>query len=42
MVCYCVTAVVSIHRFGALTGSILAFAAWAAVAAASYTAVLAH
>jgi uncharacterized membrane protein (GlpM family) len=40
MICYCMTAVVSVDRLGALRGSIVAFAAWAVVAALSYVAVL--
>jgi uncharacterized membrane protein (GlpM family) len=32
MVAYCVTAVVTVDRFGALRGSALAFVAWAVVA----------
>jgi uncharacterized membrane protein (GlpM family) len=42
MVCYCLTAVISVDRLGAVRGSIVAFAAWIAVATASYVVVLAH
>jgi uncharacterized membrane protein (GlpM family) len=42
MVCYCVAAVVSVNRLGALKGSIVAYAAWGAVAAGGYAVVLAH
>jgi len=42
MVCYCLTAVVAVERFGALRGSIVAFGTWGGVAAAGYFAFLAH
>jgi len=42
MVCYCLTAVVAVERFGALRGSIVAFGSWGGVAAAGYFAFLAH
>ena len=42
MIAYCAAAFVSVERFGALRGSVVAFAAWAAIAAASYFAFLTH
>jgi uncharacterized membrane protein (GlpM family) len=42
MVCYCLTAVISVDRLGALRGSIVAFAAWASIAGLAYVTVLAH
>lgn len=42
MICYCTTAVACVERFGALRGSVVAFAAWGAVAGGSYLAFLAR
>ncbi len=39
MVAYCVAAVATVDRFGAVRGSALAFVAWAAVAALAFGAV---
>jgi len=40
MVAYCVTALVTVDRFGALRGSALAFVAWAVVAALAFGVVV--
>jgi hypothetical protein len=39
MVAYCLTAVVTVKRFGALRGSALAFVSWGVVATFAYGAV---
>jgi hypothetical protein len=36
MVAYCATAVVTVDRFGALRGSVIAYASWFAAASAAY------
>jgi uncharacterized membrane protein (GlpM family) len=41
MVAYCLTAVVTVDRLGALRGSALALVSWAAVAGVAYLAVVA-
>jgi uncharacterized membrane protein (GlpM family) len=41
MVAYCVTAVRSVDRFGALRGSAVAFVTWSAVAALAFVVVVA-
>jgi hypothetical protein len=40
MVAYCATAVITVDRFGALRGSIVAFVSWFVVAAAAYFVVV--
>ncbi len=39
MIAYCLTAVVTVDRFGALRGSALAFVSWVVVAALAYAVV---
>jgi hypothetical protein len=40
MVAYCATAVITVDRFGALRGSVIAFLSWFATAAVAYLVVI--